>query len=973
MKEAHTYTYESSIGPIQVGIPPETIKDSLHKGMPVPKYFVIQGEMFDRKAGLSKAEFEFPIYYQYFVARSRVNILTTKELELRIRKALKETLIGPGSDCNVAEDYPPGTPADALPVFDVEALSLDPERNSTKLDDVVNFILFDDANKVVVEAEGSTITIQMYAAEDRIKGGTKPMFEVKENEQVLAHVPSSVKLRAGGTAGTMLGNDYRESTRSKHAAKQQLKKTYEEEERLHLENKPRSSTLTSSADPRAGPRSSNLSATGVPQGPDTVVMPVEMSRNGKPALTLDVSSKVYEVALSSQTPTSPTPRNDLKLFSQQFPKLAPFDIPIFGITMMGASHGFDASGRTTGFVLWMNRRGIMVDPPPDSSQILEMMGVPPLAIEGIILTHTHADHDAGTFQRILRTRQIKLYTTRTVERSFINKYSAITGFDTSFLRSLFTYIPVQCGDHAGLKINGGEVCFFYSLHTIPCIGFEAYFGHHSLVYSADTRYDPEMCQKLYKDGKIGKRRADQLSNFPYNHTVILHELGVPPIHTPKEALEKAAHDEKHYRKGRPLSTRLFVVHASEGAGEGFAHQCKDWDTIRITVEQGRVKQLSEIYSVISNVEWLEPLGRETLLKIAKQSRFLTIDPNEIVVNFQDGEPPQSVFVVLAGLVHSTLDEQDIYTVGDFFGEEGILADLEFSGTSTKSNVRRLAGVPLSMEVITSSRDAIRKGINSVLQDAGATNGTTSDDASTVVKRRLTNKYTDYHDFPAQTFKTISKAYVVEMSNKVLLKYVTRARAKKKEVTEKLRRSNGWPNDARWAALQRNAPLVKLLTTQFAVREFLENLSSEFVSYPEGFVLEDGRGSWNPSGAYFVKEGVLRVTPMHTAFSFRATDKTKLPGHNETIHSFDCARGSLVGDFNALIKKEKSPFRITCVEECEVYHFELKQLQKFFEEFPGIKFQLIDRVIIGWMLDIQGATAEQMDVFGGIVKDDKKLF
>lgn len=44
-----------------------------------------------------------------------------------------------------------------------------------------------------------------------------------------------------------------------------------------------------------------------------------------------------------------------------------FTPPHFGVTVLGASHGFDVSGSTTGFVLWINQRGIMIDPPPFSS------------------------------------------------------------------------------------------------------------------------------------------------------------------------------------------------------------------------------------------------------------------------------------------------------------------------------------------------------------------------------------------------------------------------------------------------------------------------------------------------------------------------------------------------------------------------------------------------------------------------------
>jgi glyoxylase-like metal-dependent hydrolase (beta-lactamase superfamily II) len=75
--------------------------------------------------------------------------------------------------------------------------------------------------------------------------------------------------------------------------------------------------------------------------------------------------------------------------------------PDFGITILGSSHGFDAKGSTTGFIIWVYGKGIMIDPPPFSSQYLKKMGIPSVLICAIILTHCHADHDAGTFNKIL--------------------------------------------------------------------------------------------------------------------------------------------------------------------------------------------------------------------------------------------------------------------------------------------------------------------------------------------------------------------------------------------------------------------------------------------------------------------------------------------------------------------------------------------------------------------------------------------
>lgn len=41
--------------------------------------------------------------------------------------------------------------------------------------------------------------------------------------------------------------------------------------------------------------------------------------------------------------------------------------PDFGITVLGASHGFDPKGSTSGFIIWIYGKGIMIDPPPFSS------------------------------------------------------------------------------------------------------------------------------------------------------------------------------------------------------------------------------------------------------------------------------------------------------------------------------------------------------------------------------------------------------------------------------------------------------------------------------------------------------------------------------------------------------------------------------------------------------------------------------
>ncbi len=157
-----------------------------------------------------------------------------------------------------------------------------------------------------------------------------------------------------------------------------------------------------------------------------------------------------EIARVSCNVILPPPSDDEKMIAEGVEEKQPiqnFVPPYFGITMLGNSDGFDLAGRTTGFVLWMNRRGIMVDPPPHSGPLLRKHHIHPRLIHSVILTHCHADHDAGTFQKILEEGRVVLITTEIILGSFLRKYAAISGLSTDFLKRLFVFRPVRPGEH----------------------------------------------------------------------------------------------------------------------------------------------------------------------------------------------------------------------------------------------------------------------------------------------------------------------------------------------------------------------------------------------------------------------------------------------------------------------------------------------------------------------------------------------
>lgn len=212
----------------------------------------------------------------------------------------------------------------------------------------------------------------------------------------------------------------------------------------------------------------------------------------------------------------------------------PFEAPDFAITCLGPSHGFDPKDNTSGFILWLSGRGIMIDPPVNSTEWLRSSNVNPKLITHVILTHCHADHDAGTFQKILEENTITIHTTETVMDSFLRKYSAMTKISSERLRELFYFKKVLVNEP--IYIEHGEFIFHYALHSIPTIGFKMRYQNQTFVYSSDHLNDPEQIKKIAQSNIFSNGRLQALLDFPWDSNIIYHEAGIAPLHTPIEYL-----------------------------------------------------------------------------------------------------------------------------------------------------------------------------------------------------------------------------------------------------------------------------------------------------------------------------------------------------------------------------------------------------------------------------------------------------
>ncbi|MBN2077995.1 MAG: cAMP/cGMP-dependent 3',5'-cyclic-AMP/GMP phosphodiesterase [Spirochaetes bacterium] len=527
------YLVDTSIGYIQFGSPPETIKDTMGMPKDVPQIFVLTAELFNWIKGISIAEIEFPIYYNFFLRKRRTTIICREHQFEQMKKVLQESLFGP-EELDIGADYGPDT-GSSVPDIRTE---MEFFRKNLKFSDLLSVGIFKNGRFTI---RGITIRILE-------NGG----FSVSEGDTVIAEVPSRVE----------------------------YKPTYLIGKRLH----------------------------------------------------------------------------------------EPYKTPLFGVTCLGPSHGFDPGENTSGFIVWLNHNGIMVDPPVNSTEWLVDSNVNPKFIDSIILTHCHADHDAGTFQKILEEHKVTVYTTETIMHSFLRKYSALSDMPESYLMRLFNFHPVKIGIPS--FIHGGRFDMFYTLHSIPTIGFRMEFQDQTFVYSSDHNNDPEIHRELFESGIIGRGRYEELMKFPWDSKVIYHESGIAPLHTPIAILNALP---KKVRK------RIVVYHIAK----------KDFpvktdltlarfgieNTLNFKTARPRFETAYQILGILRNLDFFEDLP------IAKAQEFMDIVEEERYrkgqVIIKKGTPGDKFYIIYSGNVSvdsGGLEQKKIYGTYDYFGEVALVTD-----------------------------------------------------------------------------------------------------------------------------------------------------------------------------------------------------------------------------------------------------------------------------------------------------------
>lgn len=518
----------------QIGAYPETIKDTLVDVEGVPQLFILPERLFDTHLGVTMAELEFPVYFNYYVKQRQVSFLCRTHQLRPVLEVLQESVFGP-PDLDLRPEYKDGADTPGYPDLAAEMkwFKKQPDGSMLKLNDMVTPLTFSQQGQA--EFEG-------------------------------------VSIRA------LTGDHY------------------------------------------------------------------EFSRGGES----------HTVHFQPQTQRQRSLEGDRYL------------PPLFGVSIIGSGHGFDASTSTSGFLLWVNGHGILVDPPVNATDWLRKNGIDARLVQDVILTHCHADHDSGTLQKVLEESRVLIHTTPTVIHSFVRKYDDLIGLTPEQFRNLYDFQAVVVGQP--IKILGAQFTFKYMFHPIPTLGFEVEFQGKRFAYSCDTLYDPDLLPQLEDQELMSPGRVDDLLGFNFDADLVLHEAGVPPIHTPVGVLAALPEGQRQ---------NLYLTHVSnssvpEGCGLRIAPTGVENTLILEVEEPPEVGRAQEMLEVLSQIDLFAEFKIGKALEFLRNAQYFQVPAGQVLI--RTGEPGDCFYMILSGDAAVVRNNQKIKTVSrfDYVGEMAVV-------------------------------------------------------------------------------------------------------------------------------------------------------------------------------------------------------------------------------------------------------------------------------------------------------------
>ena len=173
------------LGNIQYGMPPETIKDTVKIEGGVSEYYIIPKDRFDWKDGINFMEFEFPVYYNFFIKKKlKTKIICDHKTMNDVKAIFQETLLGPRDFSRFHRDFWEGYKAVPDMPKELAHFAVNPfePTEPLKIEMFIEFLLFDSKDKVEFE---KTITVNDIQYKDLLSVGAIDNSSLKKKKYII--------------------------------------------------------------------------------------------------------------------------------------------------------------------------------------------------------------------------------------------------------------------------------------------------------------------------------------------------------------------------------------------------------------------------------------------------------------------------------------------------------------------------------------------------------------------------------------------------------------------------------------------------------------------------------------------------------------------------------------------------------------------------------------------------------------------
>ncbi|MEK7703589.1 MAG: cyclic nucleotide-binding domain-containing protein [Myxococcota bacterium] len=309
-------------------------------------------------------------------------------------------------------------------------------------------------------------------------------------------------------------------------------------------------------------------AGGVPRSVDDMIEVVTFDRHGRAKLLgghLDVHRRGpqgFDVQLDKhRAHVDLTFAAPVVPFSTLPAPEAPERPLCFGIKTLGTRSGFDLSGPTTGFLIWVNGRAVIYDGPVGTRYLLESQGLSFSDVDAVILSHCHEDHMGAFVELILAGHRPKVLTAEPIYRSALVKMANYFQRPEEEVAAYLDYQRITPGEP--LELLGATFDFFYTIHAIPTIGVSVSMrdadGHaHRIQVSGDTLHHgglDDLHAKGVIDNVTHRSMRELIPSTRVEHALFFADVGESIIHghpkdwqgNPNDVLYYHCPDNEHTR------------------------------------------------------------------------------------------------------------------------------------------------------------------------------------------------------------------------------------------------------------------------------------------------------------------------------------------------------------------------------------------------------------------------------------------